>query len=89
MPISSLEDVVADPHLAEVGFWKELDHPTEGRLRLMNPPYSFTKTPADIRRMPPRYAEHTREVLTEIGYDAAEADALIESGAVLERGEGG
>lgn len=83
MPISSLEDVVADPHLAEVDFWKEIDHPTEGRIRLMNPPYTFERTPADIRRAPPRYAEHTREILAEIGYDAGGADALIASGAAV------
>jgi crotonobetainyl-CoA:carnitine CoA-transferase CaiB-like acyl-CoA transferase len=87
MPISSLEDVVADPHLAEVGFWNEFDHPTEGRLRLMNPPYTLEKTPADIRRAPPRYAEHTREILEEIGYSDTDAGALIDSGAALERGE--
>jgi len=87
MPISSLEDVVADPHLAEVGFWKEIDHPTEGRIRLMNPPYALEKTPADIRRAPPHYAEHTREILEEIGYAPDDAAALIDSGAALEPGE--
>jgi len=85
MPISSLEEVVADPHLAEVGFWKEIDHPTEGRIRLMNPPYSFSKTPADIRRPPPRLSEHTREILGELGYTDADADALIDSGAAAEK----
>jgi crotonobetainyl-CoA:carnitine CoA-transferase CaiB-like acyl-CoA transferase len=85
MPISSLEEVVADPHLAEVGFWKEIDHPTEGTIRLMNPPYTFSKTPADIRRAPPRLSEHTREVLAELGYSDDEADALIASGGAVDK----
>jgi len=89
MPIASLEQVVADPHLAEVGFWHERDHPTEGRLRLMNPPYALARTPAEIRRPPPRYAEHTRAILTELGYDKAAIDALIASGGAVEQpGEG-
>ncbi len=87
MPISSLEDVVADRHLEEVEFWQEIDHPTEGRIRLMKPPYTLARSPASIRRAPPRYAEHTREILDELGYDAAAADALIASGGAVEQPE--
>ncbi|MCG8548585.1 MAG: CoA transferase [Alphaproteobacteria bacterium] len=85
MPISSLDDVVADPHLADVGFWREIDHPTEGRLRLMNPPYSFTQSQPSIRRPPPRFAEHTREILSELGYDDTAAERLIDDGAAIEQ----
>jgi crotonobetainyl-CoA:carnitine CoA-transferase CaiB-like acyl-CoA transferase len=87
MPIASLEDVVADEHLAEVGFWHEIDHPTEGRLRLMNPPYTLPRSPATIRRPPPRYGEHTREILAELGYDDATADALIAGGGAVAQPE--
>ncbi len=84
MPIARLEDVVADPHLADVGFWHEVDHPTEGRLRLMNPPVTLARTPAEIRRPPPRFAEHTRAILTELGYGADAIEQLIESGAAVD-----
>jgi len=83
MPISTLEDVVADPHLADVGFWHEFDHPSEGRVRLMNPPYSLSKTPAKINRPPPRFGQHTRTVLAELGYGEAEIQRLIDAGAVI------
>ena len=89
MRIASLEDVVADPHLAEVGFWHEIDHPTEGRLRLMNPPYTLSKTPAEIHRPPPRYAEHTRAVLAELGYDGAAIERMIAAGAAIDGPGGG
>jgi crotonobetainyl-CoA:carnitine CoA-transferase CaiB-like acyl-CoA transferase len=81
MPISSLEDVVADPHLADVGFWHEAEHPTEGPIRLMKPPIGLSATPPGIRRLPARFGEHTRELLSELGYDAGEIDALVSSGA--------
>jgi crotonobetainyl-CoA:carnitine CoA-transferase CaiB-like acyl-CoA transferase len=83
MPILSLDDVVADPHLADVGFWHEATHPTEGEIRLMNPPYGLAETPPEIHRPPPRFAEHTREVLGELGYDTGEIDKLFEAGAAL------
>src|SRR3546814_5367919 len=65
MPISTLDEVIADPYLADVNFWHEADHPTEGRIRLMEPPITLSKTPAEIHRLPPRFGEHTREVRSE------------------------
>ncbi len=81
MPVRSLEQVVADPHLAEVGFWHEIDHPSEGRLRLMAPSLTLNRSPASIRRPPPRQGQHTREILAEAGFDDAAVEQLLASGA--------
>lgn len=88
MPISTLDEVVDDPHLNEVGFWQEHDHPSEGRIRLMRPPYSLGKTPPSIRKMPPRFGEHTAEVLAELGYDKATIDAMLAAGAAVAENAG-
>jgi crotonobetainyl-CoA:carnitine CoA-transferase CaiB-like acyl-CoA transferase len=84
MPISTLDDVVADGHLADVGFWRETEHPSEGRVRLMNPPYTLTKSPATVRREPPRFGEHTRAILAEHGYDADTIARLLAEGAAID-----
>lgn len=83
MQINTLEDVVSDPHLADVGFFPEFDHPSEGRIRLMAPPYTLSKTQPDIRRMPPRFGEHTKDVLSDLGYDDAQIEAMLAAGAAL------
>ena len=88
MPISTLEDVVADGHLADVGFWHETDHATEGRIRLMRPPYTLSKSPATIRKGPPRFGEHTKAILAEHGYDADTIERLLAEGAALDADEG-
>lgn len=81
--VNSLEDLATDPHLEAVGFWKPVDHPTEGQLRLPAFPVNFGATPAGIERHAPRLGEHTREVLREAGLTGADIDALLASGAAL------
>jgi crotonobetainyl-CoA:carnitine CoA-transferase CaiB-like acyl-CoA transferase len=79
--VNTLAGLKDDPHLKAVGFWQEVDHPTEGRLRMTKFPVNFSATPADVRRLQPRLGEHTAEVLGEAGYDAAAIDGLLKSGA--------
>ncbi|MBX3693649.1 MAG: CoA transferase [Steroidobacteraceae bacterium] len=81
--VNSLEELASDPHLEAVGFWKSVDHPTEGKLRLPAFPVNFGATPAGIERHAPRLGEHTREVLGEAGLDGGAIEALLASGAAM------
>ena len=85
MTMNSLESLLKDPHLEATGFWQILEHPSEGTLRLPGIPVTYGKTPATIRRLPPRLGEHSAEILREAGLDAKEIDTLFASGAT--RGE--
>lgn len=73
----SIEDLVDDPHLQATGFIREVDHPSEGRLRTPGPLGRYARTPAALRRPAPRLGEHSRELLREAGLDEATIDALI------------
>ena len=79
-PLNSVEDVLADPHLAESGFFVTAEHPTEGRLRMMASPGEWTGTPPGTLRPAPRLGEHSVEILREAGYADAEITAMIASG---------
>ena len=57
MRANTLEEALNDPHLKAVDFFQLREHPTEGKWRAMKPPVKFAKTPASIRRDPPRIGE--------------------------------
>ena len=79
--MNSVADIVADPHLAAIGYFRTLDHPSEGRITSMAVPSEWSASQPEYRRHAPRLGEHTREVLREAGLSDEEIQAMIESGA--------
>jgi crotonobetainyl-CoA:carnitine CoA-transferase CaiB-like acyl-CoA transferase len=79
--MNSLKDIVDDPHLAAIGYFRPVEHPSEGRIKSMAVPSEWSESKPEYRRHAPRLGEHTREVLREAGYDASAIEALFASGA--------
>jgi crotonobetainyl-CoA:carnitine CoA-transferase CaiB-like acyl-CoA transferase len=79
--MNSLTDIIADPHLAAIGYLREIDHPSEGRIRSMAVPSEWSETVPEYRLHAPRHGQHTRELLAEAGLDENAIEALLASGA--------
>ena len=47
-PVNTLDDLFVDPQLVATGYWQEVDHPTEGKLRMPGIPPRFSKTKPEI-----------------------------------------
>lgn len=80
MRVNTIEDLLTDEQLQASGFWLEVEHPTEGRLRHTTPALSLRKNPADVERHAPLHGEHSVEILTELGYSSDEIQTLMQTG---------
>jgi crotonobetainyl-CoA:carnitine CoA-transferase CaiB-like acyl-CoA transferase len=79
--MNSLADVMSDAHLEATGYFRTVEHPTEGRIKSLAVPSEWSESPPEYRRHAPRLGEHTREVLGEIGYSSSQVNELVSSGA--------
>ena len=55
----------------------ESEHPSEGRVRHIKVPVTFSKTPGGLSRHAPRLGEHSLELLREAGLSEDEIEDLV------------
>jgi crotonobetainyl-CoA:carnitine CoA-transferase CaiB-like acyl-CoA transferase len=81
-PVLPVDQAMTTPHAAARGVIAECDD-----YRGIASPIRFSRTPGQTRRRPPRFAEHSQEILEGHGYAASQIDALEREGiATVRRG---
>ncbi len=83
-PINSLAEVFADPQIAARGVRVDLParDAASGTVPGVRSPIVLSETPVVHHHAAPRFAEHTREVLSGLGVSDAEIDRLAEQGVI-------
>jgi crotonobetainyl-CoA:carnitine CoA-transferase CaiB-like acyl-CoA transferase len=79
-PIKTVAEVLdGDPHVEAREMVVVVDHPTIGRMKTLGVPVKLSETPGAVTRAAPLLGQHTDDLLTELGYSAAEIANLHES----------
>jgi formyl-CoA transferase/CoA:oxalate CoA-transferase len=74
--VATYADFFKNPQVEAMDMHTIVDHPTIGALRLTGVPVRFEKTPGRIQNAPPTLGQHTREILSEYGFDEPSIEAL-------------
>jgi crotonobetainyl-CoA:carnitine CoA-transferase CaiB-like acyl-CoA transferase len=75
-PIYKMDQVFADPQVEHLQMAVPVPRPEGGELKLVGPAMTLSRTPARMKRAIGAAGEHNAEILGELGYSAAEVDAL-------------
>jgi len=86
-PISTVDQVFADPQVDQTGLVHEYRHPTLGPVKVLGIPIRLHRTPARVRAPAPLPGQHTRETLEQLGYGPDQIRTLAADG-VIELREG-
>jgi crotonobetainyl-CoA:carnitine CoA-transferase CaiB-like acyl-CoA transferase len=82
-PIWSIGESLQSDVVAELGIIQQVQHDLAGSIPLIGPAIDLSETPPVIRRPPPLLAQHTAEVLHELGYNDDDIERLAGEGAVM------
>lgn len=80
-PVYRVDEVFQDPQVLHTEMIQEIAHPTIGPLKLVGFPVKLSRTSPRLELYPPRYGEHTEEILKELRCSEEEiATVLREAG---------
>jgi crotonobetainyl-CoA:carnitine CoA-transferase CaiB-like acyl-CoA transferase len=68
MPYHTLDSLMEDPHLADVGLFETIEHPTEGGIVNMRLPNKLGRGARQDFSAAPKLGQHSAEILSEVGY---------------------
>jgi crotonobetainyl-CoA:carnitine CoA-transferase CaiB-like acyl-CoA transferase len=78
-PINTVGEILDDPHIRAREMVVELIDPENGPLRMLGIPIKLSDTPGVVENAPPRFGEHNREVLLNLGYSEEDIRRFAEA----------
>ena len=85
-PIYDIAQILEDPHFIDREVLAEYPDPDMGSFPMHHVVPRLLGTPGAVRTHAPRLGQHNRELLAEVGVDAAGYAKMLEAGAAYEQG---
>ncbi len=83
-PVLTRREVIRHAQVEANKLLVQTDHPHAGKLRQPRTAAQFEGTPAQHRLGAPLHGEHSREILSQLGYADATITEMVEAGTVVE-----
>ncbi|MBT4263854.1 MAG: CoA transferase [Deltaproteobacteria bacterium] len=84
-PVNTIEQGLEDPGVKATGIIKTVDHPTAGKIKLLDKPWQMSGVADSPCAAPPLLGEHNEDILKEVGFSDAEIDELKKNGIIFSR----
>jgi len=84
-PLLDRMELMAHEQIVSNNSIQAIDFPGFGQVRQARPAAQFDQTPSEITGPGPKLGEHSREILSGLGYSAEELDALVSAKKILAR----
>jgi crotonobetainyl-CoA:carnitine CoA-transferase CaiB-like acyl-CoA transferase len=78
--LMNIDEIIRDPQVQLRGIIEEVEVPKKGKIKVIKTPIQVSGAAPQIHRHPPLIGEHTREILSELGYAPGEIQEFLDNG---------
>jgi crotonobetainyl-CoA:carnitine CoA-transferase CaiB-like acyl-CoA transferase len=80
--VKNFKEALEDPQMVDRKMIVEADHPVFGRQKMLRNPVLMDHDGPDVRYAAPLLGQHSAEILSEMGFTAAEIKVLADAGTI-------